>query len=350
MTEQTIRAAIERDGRPPTEVIQRLHELQTIDTASRLERLSRYFSSQFGSHSSPFTKRMVPSKSGDRKPPTGGPVPFNLPVWTCAAGYNQLGSASSGFYGRDEAPRFGPLDAPQPQDNSNPEFPFHIYSVQTHGALGELSVAVAAGNEAFGGYGVTNAAPNSGGNGTTSVSTGLATSFYLPGFDKRTSVLQAGVQLTADHPIVESIVPEMVYKLPNDAIQWVGVYGALDVTLVQGLGFLFGDYTRVTSSMPFVNYNTVNGETYITNTPIDTNGAMIQTVSAEYDGVSDIFFVNADVSVTCVVFSSDPKYACGIACDTRFASGPSDDVLRVYNDNAPYSCAYQVTQMKLCGA
>ena len=348
-TREDVIKAVERDGRPSGDVIRRLHELQAADTKRRLEKLSRHYTSRFGDQRTLFQESGIASLKKYRHTPSA-PVPFDLPGLMCPPGYTELGSASSNFYGKDEAPRFGPLVDPQPSVNSFPQYPFHIYSAQTHGAVGEMSLAVAAANDAAGGYGVTNPIPNSGGNGTTSASTGLTTSFYLPGINKKMSALQAAAQLMADHSIVESITAIENLVAPKNAVLWVGVYGIFTVTLTQGLGFLFGDYTRFSSSTPFIIYNNVNGAEYIQSSPIDSDGAINAYVSAKYDGLSDIFFVSTDISIQCLVLSDGPSFPCAIACDTRFAEDPIDDQLRIYNDDALYSCGYQVTQMKLCGA
>lgn len=347
--ETDIIKTFERDGHWPEEVIGKLIATQKSDQSVRATMAARKLAGRVINQNRAFAR---PSRPGPSKLPDGPGrvVPYGQPMLECASGFTSLTKPTNFVWGTDQVPRFGP-QVPVPAGSTQGN-PYHRFSVETRAPSGHLSVAVAAGNEANGpGYAAIASIPNSGGCGTTTVAAGLGAVFYLPKIDRRMKTLQASILMSADSNVRNSLVfPYSAVPPSNGGLQWVSVYGILTVTLIEGLAGLFGGVPpRSSNAHTFLYVDEVNGYQDSNVSDIDDSGSTSASTFLTYDGSSEIFFIYADVQITCFVYSSDPTYPVGVACDTRFVQTEGDNVLEIYSDDAMTDRAFQVTQVKLCG-
>jgi hypothetical protein len=184
----------------------------------------------------------------------------------------------------------------------------------------------------------------------THVGATIGQAYYLPEFNKSgVTVLQAFARITADHVFdaIRLITGEKQYS-------FAATFGFSTVTLTQGLGFLFA---------PQLPHNQASGWTEFLDCEMDHDSNLVRQVSLlddpgyadatatlKWDGVSDIFFVDVNLSIY-VVSMFDADTPCGGYVDLRFGW---DDALLVVPDGISQSynsasCPLVLEEIKLCG-
>ncbi len=279
--------------------------------------------------------------------PGAGNMP---PPLVCFPGWQSLAS-SSGVghpWGSDEVPRVGPLADPQP--NFDPSiYPagtvFHKWSAMTQAALGMYSLAVRETNpEDHRGYD-----PEEleffGYQGTHADAT-IGYAFFLPDLAKTgTSVLQALVRLTA--PYINS---QLVLYTGDSEYSFAAILGFVTVTFSQGI--FQPPEARTTAVSDFLDYEMDRGlRTVRMVSPLNDPGYLDTVATLKWDGQSDLFFVDVNLSLH-VASMFEPTSRCGGAADMRFGW---NDALLVFPDGTdagqanPGSAPLQLDQVRLCG-